>query len=235
MRIEEFVSVARKRKLDQAIVCGEANLLALTGIRCDNGILEVRRTTTGRFAVAFYTDFRYVPMVHRVAPQLRCRDIKSFRLAGSRIGIEYSISHARYLSLAKAAPRKAKFVDLTNDLAEIRMVKTPEEIAKLRDAERLVCEIWNDASRRFEPGMSERQMAAIIKKMMIDLGDGEAFATIVCVGKNAAECHHEPDDTVWNGREPVLVDLGVRLNGVCSDLTRNLVPGLGSPESLSWT
>ena len=78
--------------------------------------------------------------------------------------------------------------------------------------------------------MAERQMAAVIRKMMIDRGEGEAFATIVCVGRNAAECHHEPDDTVWNGREPVLVDIGVKLDGVCSDLTRNLVPGFRDPS-----
>jgi Xaa-Pro aminopeptidase len=66
-------------------------------------------------------------------------------------------------------------------------------------------------------------MARVIQKMMIERGEGEAFPTIVCVGKNAAECHHEPDDTVWNGREPVLVDMGVKFGGVCSDMTRNLV------------
>jgi Xaa-Pro dipeptidase len=72
--------------------------------------------------------------------------------------------------------------------------------------------------------MTERQMAAAIKHLMIERGDGEAFETIVCVGANAAECHHVPDGTVWNGREPVLVDMGVKLDGFCSDLTRNLVP-----------
>ena len=59
---------------------------------------------------------------------------------------------------------------------------------------------------------------------MIERGEGEAFETIVCVGKNAAECHHIPDDTVWDGEEPVLVDMGVKLNGYCSDMTRNILP-----------
>ena len=103
-------------------------------------------------------------------------------------------------------------------------MKTPDEIAALRAAEKLNCEIWEAACGKFKAGMTERQMARIIQKLMIEKGEGEAFATIVCVGKNAAECHHEPDDTVWNGREPVLVDMGVKLGGVCSDLTRNRVP-----------
>jgi len=224
MRINDVIKVLNRRKLNQIVVTCEANLRALTGITCDNGILEVRRTAKGRITVAFYTDFRYVPMVHRVAPTLPCRDIKSFRLVGKRIGIEFGVSHTRYLSFVKAAPRATQFVDLTKDIENIRIIKTPEEIDRLRAAERLVCEIWNDAAKQFKPGMTERQMAALIKKMMIDRGEGEAFPTIVCVGKNAAECHHEPDDTVWNGRESLLVDIGVKLNGVCSDLTRNLFP-----------
>ena len=116
------------------------------------------------------------------------------------------------------------FIDIANDLLEIRAVKTAEEIEKLRAAERLDCDIYEDAVKSFRPGMTEQRMAAIIKMMMVERGEGEAFETIVCVGKNAAECHHVPDDTVWNGREPVLIDMGVKLGGYCSDLTRNVLP-----------
>ncbi len=223
MRTKELIDVAKKQNLDQALVITVPNIMALTGLNCDNAILEVVRTKTGRATVTFYTDFRYVPMVHRLAPGLRCRDMKDFKLTGTRIGIEFAVTHRQYLSFAAKAPKGAAFVDLTEELSEIRAVKTPEEIKKLRASEALACDIWNKASKKFKSGMTEREMAAVIKKMMIDLGEGEAFSTIVCVGKNAAECHHEPDDTVWNGKEPVLVDMGVKLGGVCSDLTRNLV------------
>lgn len=222
-RIEELEKAARRRKLDLVLVLGQANILALTGVNCDNAVLAVAPGARGdRPRVALYTDFRYAPMVRRVAPNLACRDIKRIKLSGSRIGFESTIPHAKYLALVKKAP-KAKFVDVTDDLALLRAVKTPGEIERLRAAEKLACEIWNDASAQFKAGMTERDMARVIKKMMLDRGDGEAFSTIVCVGKNAAECHHEPDDTVWNGRDSVLVDMGVKLDGVCSDLTRNLV------------
>ena len=230
MRTEELEKVAKRRKLDLVLVANQANIRALTGINCDNAILQTFQTSQ-TFQTCLYTDFRYVPMVHRVAPKLKCRDIRQFgKRAGrrsherfNRIGYESSISHARFLEWQKKFP-KAKFVDISKDLAAIRAVKTPDEIAALRAAEKLNCEIWEAACGKFKAGMTERQMARIIQKLMIEKGEGEAFATIVCVGKNAAECHHEPDDTVWNGREPVLVDMGVKLGGVCSDLTRNRVP-----------
>ena len=231
MRIEELKRIARKRKLDLVLVADQANIRALTGINCDSAVLKV---SGSRFQVELYTDFRYMPMVHRVAPKLKCCDLKRFGKGKrrprrfNRIGYESSISHARFLEWQKKFP-KAKFVDISKDLAAIRAVKTSDEIAVLRAAEKLNCEIWETASGKFKAGMTERQMARIIQKLMIEKGEGEAFATIVCVGKNAAECHHEPDDTVWNGREPVLVDMGVKLNGVCSDLTRNLIP---HPSSL---
>ena len=241
MRTEELEKIARKRKLDLVLVADQANIRALTGINCDNAILALEIGRVGQVGrVGLYTDFRYIPMVHRVAPKLKCLDIKRFgasrRGAGTsrprRIGYESSISHARFLEWQKKFP-KAKFVDISKDLAAIRAVKTPDEIAALRAAEKLTCEIWEAARGKFKAGMTERQMARIIQKLMIEKGEGEAFATIVCVGKNAAECHHEPDDTVWNGREPVLVDMGVKLNGVCSDLTRNLVPGFLEPSKPS--
>ena len=228
MRTAELERIARRRRIDLALVADQATIRALTGINCDNAVLAV---SGSGFRVELYTDFRYVPMVHRVAPGLKVRDIRGFggartrdtRRKTQRIGYESSISHAKFLEWQKKFP-KAKFVDISKDLAALRAVKTPDEIAAIRAAEKLNCEIWENARGRFRAGMTERQMARIIQGMMIERGEGEAFATIVCVGKNAAECHHEPDDTVWNGREPVLVDMGVKLGGVCSDLTRNLIP-----------
>lgn len=230
MRTNELEAIARRLRLDSILVADPANIRALTGINCDNAILQTFQTSQA-FQTCLYTDFRYVPMVHRVAPKLKCRDIKRFgasrREAGTsrprRIGYEPSIPHSRFLSWQKLFPR-AEFVDVSGEVAAIRAVKTADEIAGLRAAESLNCELWETARALFRAGMTEREMARIIRRLMAERGDGEAFDTIVCVGRNAAECHHEPDDTVWNGREPVLVDMGVKLNGFCSDLTRNVVP-----------
>ena len=243
----------KRRRLDAVIVCGEANLKSLIGFGCDNGVLVATRSTstststsTSFLHLLFYTDFRYAPEARRKCSGLKVRDIKKFeislpgrsaypRCGGAlastskkrsddlRIGYEGEIPHRRFLAFQKFA-KKAKFVDVSRDLLAIRAVKSAEEIVKLRAAESLDCAIYAEAVKRFRAGMTERRMAAIIKKLMIERGDGEAFETIVCVGANAAECHHVPDDTVWNGREAVLIDMGVKLDGYCSDLTRNLLP-----------
>ena len=73
MRTEELENLAKRRKLDLVLVAGQANIRALTGITCDNAVLEVaglRGCGVARFSIELFTDFRYVPMVHRVAPKL---------------------------------------------------------------------------------------------------------------------------------------------------------------------
>ena len=213
-RTEQVEALKSRRRLDEVLVCEPANIRAVVGVNCDNAVLT---------SEALYTDFRYVPMIHRVLPTTKCRDLRRLKASGRRIGYESSISHAQFLKLRAAAPRGAAFVDIARDLLAIRAVKTADEIRRLREAERLTVRIWHEASASFRAGMTERDMARAVRRLMAEKADGEAFETIVCVGKNAAECHHEPDDTVWNGRESVLVDMGVRLDGMCADLTRNLV------------
>ena len=227
-RLAAFAGVLREKQLDAAVVFNQANVRSLTGIDCDNACLLVKADGT----VVFHTDFRYVPMVHRVAPWLKVDDIKkvggarpfrSGRAKLQKMGYEPSVTHARFMQLEKAFPG-ATFADIDANVKELRAVKTADELAKLRAAEALNDAIWSEAQKKFKPGMTEKDMARVIQHLMIERGDGEAFETIVCVGKNAAECHHVPDDTVWNGREPVLVDMGVKLDGYCSDMTRNMVP-----------
>ncbi len=192
-------------------------------------------------------------MVHRVAPWLKTRELKrgqsfaelakkilrtrrltgdgsfdQMRLTGDgspyrRLGFEGAIPASRYLQLRKTFPR-VKLVDVEADILSLRAVKTVDEIARIAAAEALNDEIWARARKEIKPGLTEKDIQRTIRAWMNALGDGEAFETIVCVGANAAECHHVPDDTVWRKGEPLLVDMGVKLGGVCSDMTRCLKP-----------
>ncbi len=252
-RLAAFASTLRRRRLSAALVFGEANIRSLTGLVCDNGCLLVipatvpaassRSACTSRIApasVTFLTDFRYIPMAHRVAPWLKTVELKrgqTFaelakkmlgRLAGTaspyqRLGFEGSISASRYLQLQKIFPR-VKLVDIESDILSLRAVKTLDEMARIAAAEALNDEIWTRTRKDIKPGLTEKDIQRTIRAWMNALGDGEAFETIVCAGANAAECHHVPDDTVWRKGEPLLVDMGVKLDGVCSDMTRCLKP-----------
>lgn len=218
------MSEAKRRRLDAVLVTGQSGIRALTGIDCDSARLVLRpfEVAKGR-RVALYTDFRYAAMVRRVAPWIAVRTSRDLHLGAARAGCEFSMPHSRFEALRKANPR-TRFADVGEALSALRAVKTAAEVDGIRHAEEVTCGIWNEASAKFRAGMTEREMANVIRAMMFERGDGEAFDTIVCVGANAAECHHVPDGTVWNGREPVLVDMGARVGGYCSDLTRNLVP-----------
>lgn len=231
-RLSGLAARLGEMQLDAALIALPANIRAFTGVDCDNACLLVRADGS----CVFHTDFRYVPAVERVAPWVTIGDIAKLsgrrpfacgRRRMARIGFEPGISYARYRAFGKAFPQ-AEFVDAGAELTALRAIKTADECARLRAAAKLNDEIWAEAQKRFAAGMTEREMARIIRRLMLDLGDGEAFDTIVCVGANAAECHHVPDGTVWTGREPVLVDMGVKLDGYCSDMTRNLVPARAS-------
>lgn len=228
MRIKSFIKFLRHGHIDVALVFKRENIRALIGFDCDDACLEVTPES-----VALYTDFRYWAMVRRIAPDMDMRDIRKLGEGAisraSRVGFEGSIPYSTYARILKLS-NDAEFKDVEKKILELRAVKTPAEIAMIAKAERLTLNIWREGSKLFRPGMSEIGMARILKKLMIERADAEAFETIVCIGENAAECHHVPDGTVWDGVKPVLVDLGVRLGGVCSDLTRNLVPAGASRE-----
>lgn len=224
-RLAAFAAKMEKLKLDIAIIADEANILSLTGVKCDSACLAVTRHETRLF-----TDFRYFAEIRRTAPWMKTGDIA--RLGGKKpfskkafrkVGYESSIAHSRFLVFKKAFPG-ARFVDVSKEIAALRAVKTQCEIEAIREAAALNDRIWREVSAKFKPGMTERDMAREINLAMVRLGDGEAFTTIVCIGKNAAECHHVPDDTVWDGKKPILVDMGVKLRGYCSDMTRCIKP-----------
>ena len=70
-------------------------------------------------------------------------------------------------------------------------------------------------------GVTEIEVASQIEGIYKELGaEGNSFAPIVCFGANAANPHHEPDNTVIAEGDVVLFDVGCIKDNYCSDMTR---------------
>jgi Xaa-Pro aminopeptidase len=77
--------------------------------------------------------------------------------------------------------------------------------------------------------MTEAEVAWRIEMAVRSRGaESISFDTIVGSGPNAALPHHRAGDRVLQQREPVVIDMGARYMGYCSDLTRTVV--LGQPD-----
>ena len=107
-----------------------------------------------------------------------------------------------------------------------RAVKDAEEQMLMKEASRINDETILKARDYVKPGMTEKQVAEYIDNEYKKAGcESAAFTTIVSFGANAADPHHEPDDTVLEKGECVLIDMGCCKNRYCSDMTRTVAVG----------
>ncbi|MCL1920687.1 MAG: Xaa-Pro peptidase family protein [Kiritimatiellaeota bacterium] len=227
-----LLALKARRKLDALLVVTEVNRYYFTGLLASNGALLVAD------GPAFYTDFRYLIMARACISFMPVRNI--WRAADEqsalakmgkgwrRVGYEGTIDARRLEALRKALPQ-VEWVDVSGALAEMRSVKSPAEQRALRRAVRANDVAFSRVRELVCAGMREWDVRNIIRREMDTIGQGEAFDTIVCAGKNSAECHHHPDETVIRDNRPVLIDMGVKLDYYCSDMTRSFCMGAPSP------
>jgi Xaa-Pro dipeptidase len=127
-------------------------------------------------------------------------------------------------------------VDAAPLLAEVRMIKTPQEIERMRLANELAAIGMEYARTNIKPGMKESEVAAMIEGHIHAVGVGykgkvemaRAF-TLVWSGKGIATftaTSHRP--IIEN--EPTLVEIWVCADGYWTDLTKNICPGRLTPE-----
>ena len=119
----------------------------------------------------------------------------------------------------------------TEGLVEgVRAVKDPEELAALERAVLLGDGAFNDVADRVQPGWTELQVAWEIEKYAREHGaEAMSFATIVGGGAWGAMPHAYPREMPLEAGKPIVIDMGVIVDGYCSDMTRTIV--LGEPDA----
>ena len=142
----------------------------------------------------------------------------------------------QHTELSEALSEAGSQVELrpvTDWIEASRASKDASEIATLRRVVLIGDRTIEAVAPTMRPGMTEREVAWQLEVGMRERGaDGLSFDIIVAAGPNGAMPHHHPTDQPLQAGEPIVIDMGARLGGYCSDLTRTFV--LGEPDERFW-
>lgn len=124
-----------------------------------------------------------------------------------------------------------ELVPLSGIVEEMREVKEPGEVEILRGSAKLMGDVLARVIQELEPGQPERDVAWRIETLIREQGADEAsFPPIVASGPNSALPHAVPTDRALREREPIILDVGAKLDGYCSDMTRTVFIGEPSDD-----
>ncbi|MGV1100446.1 M24 family metallopeptidase [Thiovibrio sp. JS02] len=139
--------------------------------------------------------------------------------------------HSSSQTLGSLAEKiQVELVPLTGLVEELRLVKDAGELAKIESAVRLNEKVFQEVYKTLRPGQTEKEVAGKIETAMRLLGaSGPSFDTIVASGPNAALPHAVPGQRALREGETIVIDMGLILDGYCSDMTRTVV--LGTPDA----
>jgi Xaa-Pro aminopeptidase len=228
------------------VVTHSPNIFYLSGFLGSAGILAVEADRT-----TLLTDGRYMTQSREQArgtgirvqiPQAPIlRAAGEFLAAGkgrSRRVAAFDPDHLTVAAkgeLARAAGRAVSWVAAHGWVEELRIIKSPAELAKIRAAARLISEVCGQVIQMIRPGVTEIDLAAEADYRMRKLGaEGPSFETIVASGWRAALPHARPTTKRLRRNEFVVLDLGAILAGYCSDMTRTVYVGSASKRLKGW-
>lgn len=125
----------------------------------------------------------------------------------------------------------ASIIDPASILNEMRLMKTPEELDRMRRAAVISREAHREAMRSARPGMMEYEVEAIVEYVFRRHGaDAPGYGTIVGSGMNATILHYVENQAEMKDGDLLLIDAGAEVEGYTADITRTFpVNGTFSP------
>ncbi|OLV19058.1 Aminopeptidase YpdF (MP-, MA-, MS-, AP-, NP- specific) [Deinococcus marmoris] len=210
-----------------------ANVRALTGFTSpEDG--KVLVTADG---ATLYTDARYTVQAREESgvPQFIARPPETFQHAaegvrGQRVGFEADSLTVAGLEDLKEHWPDAELVPLRGLIQGLRQIKTADEIAAIRAAQDLADQVFSEVRPLIVAGARELDIALEIETRLRKAGAGSAFGVIVASGPRGAMPHGHASARVIEDGELVTVDMGAKLNGYNSDMTRTVAVGQPSDE-----
>ena len=231
-RLQKLRPGIAEKGLDALLVSQPENYRYLSGFTGSSGWLLISDSHA-----ILATDFRYTEQAKNEAPYCETTQVKGelhnwlpdlvSDLGWHKLGFEAdSVSYHSYHKLSETIKSKQVNLELipTTHLVEhLRSIKELEELELISKAVELTDAAFEQAKSIIRPGITEKEVAWEIEKLLRQEGsEGIPFEIIVASGPNSALPHARPTERIICSGEPVLIDMGARISGYCSDFSRTL-------------
>jgi Xaa-Pro aminopeptidase len=234
-RAQRLAAAVAERDLDALLVTDLVNLRYVTGFTGTNGLAVVGAGADG--ARVFVTDFRYVERAEEEVQGFERRrggrdlfDSVADALPGGRpLRLGFDDAHLpvrRHRELGAALGDDVELVPAGGMVEDLRRVKEPGEVERIRAAAALADEAFNAMLARGLTGRTERAVALDLEDEMRHRGaTAPSFPSIIAAGPHGALPHAEPRDVEIQAGTLVVIDFGALVDGYCSDCTRTVATG----------
>ena len=235
-RVEGLVAQFDEKELDGVLISAPENRRYLSGFSGSAGYLFITKANA-----ILVTDSRYTEQATNQSPYFEVRQVRGgwdwlideLKASGvKKVGFEsQNMTVASYNSLIDAIKGDSALGGVSMvpapGLAENqRIIKDQEELVMLQLAIDAADKAMDLVCPAITPGMTEREVAWKMESAMRDAGsDAISFDTIVAAGPNGAMAHHQPTDYVIKQGDPIVIDMGAKVGGYCSDLSRSIAVG----------
>lgn len=234
-RLQKLRRKLEEKEVDGIFISQPENRYYLSNFLGTAGYLLITRHDA-----VLATDFRYTEQAGIQSPEYRI-----FQITGSSLdwfvqlvtelrikwlGFESgNITFAFHGKLSEAMNKiqsKIELIPIEGVVESIRVIKEPGEIELIIKAAEISDKAMEHIRETIHVGMTEKEVAWDIEKFMREKGSQSLpFEAIVASGPNAALPHHRPSERRISPGEPVVIDIGARFGGYCSDLTRTICLG----------
>jgi Xaa-Pro aminopeptidase len=218
------------RDADAALITSGVNVRYLTGLASSNAALLVPADG----AAVLATDSRYALTAGREAPDTELVVTRTVAADLAALAAQRGLARLAFEAHEMTVERRDELAaiggldlrPLGRAVEELRIVKDPAELALLSQACALTGQAFDQVVCQIAAGMTERQLAALIERAMIEAGaEKPAFDTIVASGPNGAIPHHEPAGRAFAAGDLITIDCGARVGGYHADMTRTVALG----------
>ncbi len=123
-----------------------------------------------------------------------------------------------------------ELVGMEDPVDFLRMTKSAEEVEKIREACRFTEQCLERLLAMVKPGATERELLWAFEDMLRPMDASCAFPPIIVSGPRTARPHATAGTRAFEVGDFITFDIGIRMNGYCSDITRTVILGKATPR-----